>query len=78
MRLTIKDRNGKASLWMDEQCIWDIPNKHVTEPVLDAIIHAYEMGRESAMKEMATGMERMNSRIPYGTVWLDTRDEENR
>ena len=78
MRLTIQDRNGKASLWLDERCIWDIPNKHVSEPVLDAIVHAYEMGRESAMKEMAAGLDGISSRVPYGTVWIDARSEANR
>ena len=47
-KLSVRDREGKASLWAGNLNIWDIPWKHATPDVLDAIASAYERGVEYA------------------------------
>ena len=71
--LRIKDRNGKASLWIGNENVWDLSHEHVCDRVLDAIRSAYEMGREDAISDVRKIETRFRNYI-----WTDNRSDESR
>jgi len=74
--LKIIDRDGKASLWVDDLNIWDLPHKQVTQDVLKAIRSAYERGRQKAIREIENEIWRMSSWRIGGRMnpeWIDER-----
>ena len=73
MDLIIKDRDGKASLWIGDYNVWDIPHKNVTPDVLSAIKHAYELGRRFVRDEMMSAAYRMEV---HSGNWTDQRKGE--
>ena len=68
-KLSIKDRDGKASLWAGNLNIWDIPWKHATPEVLDAILAAFERGAEYAQTSIRISTEHLLTRFPVRYKW---------
>jgi len=68
-KLSVKDRDGKASLWAGNLNIWDIPWNHATPEVLDAVASAYERGVEYAKTYIAISNHNMPTRYPVGHKW---------
>jgi len=67
-QFSIRERDGQASLWVGELNIWDIPKRHATPDVLDAICNAYRRGREGVIEELRDS--------PMSdSQWIDERND---
>lgn len=55
----IKDRNGKKSLWINGQNIWDVDKKSLTQEVQRAIISAYFIGIQHAKDKIYTEISKI-------------------
>ena len=51
-KFKIIPRDGKASLWVNERNIWDLPPKELTATVEKAIMSAYFVGAEDVIREI--------------------------
>jgi len=51
-KFMITDRGERKALWVNEQNIWDLSDKEITNDVKLAIIHAYFLGAEQMKKEI--------------------------
>lgn len=49
---SITDRYGKKYLWVNDQNIWELNEKELTEDVKSAIIHAYFIGLHHMKAEL--------------------------
>ena len=73
--LVMTTRDGKTALWINEWNVWDLPNEQVTSDVLDAILHAYELGRIHARDEMAHAIQVIETDYSSAIGWKDGRDK---
>lgn len=76
--LKIKDRDGQASLWVDDQNIWDLPHDQLTSEVLLAIKHAYEVGRENVIKHALMKIRNIDCNYAIGELWNDMRKDNQK
>lgn len=51
---SIVDRDGEKSLWVNDQNIWDLSEKELTDDVKKAIINAYFIGASHMSKLVAS------------------------
>jgi len=68
-KLSVRDRDGKASLWAGNINIWDISWKYATPDVLDAIASAYERGVQYAKTYIAMSNQNMPTRYAIKDAW---------
>lgn len=76
--LIIRDRDGKASLWVGRLNIWDLPHEMASGPVLAAIRSAFQRGRETAIAEIRTDISRIRDSYVIDHAWIDERKGEGR
>ena len=78
VKLSVLRRKGRAGRKMIAPFIngwnvWDIPEKHWTEEVQNAIENAYRLGRSHTIAQIKREMD-----VPYGAIignWGDVKDE---
>lgn len=79
IKLSVVRRKGRASRKMIAPFIngwnvWDIPEKHWTEEVQNAIESAYRLGRNHTIAQIKSEMD-----VTYGALignWGDVKDEK--
>lgn len=78
VKLSVVRRKGRANKKMIAPFIngwnvWDIPEKHWTGEVQNAIENAYRLGRNHAIAQIKKELD-----VPYGALicnWGDVKDE---
>ena len=79
LKLSVVRRKGRANRKMIAPFIngwnvWDIPEKHWTEDVQNAIENAYLLGRNQVIAQIKKEMD-----VPFGALtgaWGDVKDEK--
>lgn len=78
-KLEIKDRDGMASLWVDDWNIYDLPHRFITDDVLSAIQRAFELGSKFTVDKMANVLDDAEIRIGHSVdAWSDQRKKRRK